>query len=98
MVDVTTRTITFTEALAAGLEQHRDHQLPGPHRRIRPAPSLTTNGSDRTFTVSLDIAHPARLVHHHQHQGRAPDGQKTWVNALHGDVATVNTTGAANNA
>jgi uncharacterized repeat protein (TIGR01451 family) len=97
IVDTTTRTITITETSAVGWSTNASIvclDLQG-----QPATAfVTTDGANRTFTASLDLANPAVACTITNTKGVPLTINKTWTNAIVGNAVTVSTTGGTNNA
>jgi uncharacterized repeat protein (TIGR01451 family) len=97
VVDVTTKTITVTETAATGWSPTA--AISCVDLNGNPAGAyVVTDGATRTVTVSLDIANPAAVCTFTNTKGVPLTIQKTWVNALVNDAATVSTSGGASNA
>jgi uncharacterized repeat protein (TIGR01451 family) len=97
VVDVTTRTMTITEALAPGWNSTATISCVD-QNGASAGSFVTTNGATRTFSVALDIANPLAICTITNSRGVPLTLQKTWVNAIEGDAVSVVTSGAANNA
>jgi uncharacterized repeat protein (TIGR01451 family) len=96
LVDVNTQTISVTEALEPGWNSTAT--ISCVDYLGQPVGAwVTTNGATRTITAALDIAHPAVACTITNVKGIPLTVNKTWVNGIVGNVATLNTTGAANN-
>ncbi len=97
VVDVTTKTITVTETAATGWSPTA--AISCVDLNGNPAGAfVVTDGTTRTVTVSLDIANPAAVCTFTNTKGVPLTIQKTWVNALVNDAATVSTSGGTNTA
>jgi uncharacterized repeat protein (TIGR01451 family) len=97
VVDVTTKTITVTETAATGWSPTA--AISCVDLNGNPAGAyVVTDGATRTVTVSLDIANPAAVCTFTNTKGVPLTIQKTWVNAIVNDAATVSTTGGTSNA
>lgn len=97
VVDITTKTMTITETAASGWNPNASISCVD----LNGAPAgawVTTDGANRTFSVALDIAHPAAVCTITNSRSIPLTVQKTWVNAITNDAATVSTTGGSNNA
>ncbi len=96
VVNATTKTITITEASTVGWNDTAVITCVD-YLGAPVGSSVTINGALRTFTASLDLAHPAVACTINNTKGVPLSVSKSWVNGHIGDTATLTTTGAASN-
>ena len=96
LVNTTTKTITITEAATAGWNTTAVISCVD-YLGAPVGSSVTIDGANRTFTASLDLAHPAVACTITNAKGVPLVLNKSWVNGRVGDTTLLTTTGAPTN-
>ncbi|CAN5335354.1 hypothetical protein BH11PSE14_BH11PSE14_13600 [soil metagenome] len=96
VVNTVTKTITITEASTVGWNSAAVITCVD-YLGAPVGSTVTIDGANRTFTASLDLAHPAVACTINNTKGVPLSVSKSWVNGKIGDTATLTTTGAAAN-